>query len=62
MEEIRQYINDIQKESYDYKVLSLLLFSCENIHKLEEEIINIQKKINQIVDVINSLREEKTEE
>ena len=53
IEQMSEYINQIHKNSAEYKTLAGLLATFSEVKQLEKEIVKIQQKINEIVDVLN---------
>ena len=53
IEQMSEYINQTHKNSTEYKTLAGLLATFSEVKQLEKEIVKIQQKINEIVDVLN---------
>ena len=53
IEKMREYLNQINQETFQNKVLNLLLNCFENIDLLGKQITELQEKMNEIIDEVN---------
>ena len=53
IEKMKEYLNQINQETFQNKVLNLLLNCFENINLLEKQITELQEKMNEIIDEVN---------
>lgn len=54
IEEMKAHLTQIQNESFQTKILNAILTCYAEIKTLENDLVETQKVINQIIEIINS--------
>lgn len=57
IEEMRQFLVKAQQQTIENKMLSAILTCYQNIKNLEDQVIDTQKKVNQIIRQLNPITE-----
>lgn len=53
LEKMKEYLNQINQESFQTKTLNLFLTCFESIDTLRKQLTELQEKMNEIIDEIN---------
>lgn len=56
-EEMRQFLVKAQQQTIENKMLSAILTCYQSIKNLEDQVIDTQKKVNQIIRQLNPITE-----
>lgn len=60
LQQMTEYLNNIQQERFETKVLNAILTCFEEISRLKEALVETQEKMNEIIEEINGKEETET--
>lgn len=53
LEQMRNYLIDIQNSTFQVKVLNLLYSLFEEVDSFKNHLVELEKKVNEIVEIVN---------